>query len=81
MAADAQRLLRRIGAWEEYGAYGWPGAVFAGDATVRHATHAGDRMAHYYTTTAIEVAAEAWVHRDYELSVLQLMPRRKIVNE
>ena len=46
---DAQRLLQRIGAWEHYGASGWPsGAIFA-ENKATHATFAKNQMKTYFT--------------------------------
>ena len=48
-AADMEQLLRRVGAWEQYGSNGWgDGAIFKSKATVPHATNAKSKLEEYY---------------------------------
>jgi len=48
-AADMEQLLRRVGAWEQYGTNGWGGgAIFKSKSTVSHATNAKRKIEDYY---------------------------------
>ena len=48
-AVDMEQLLRRVGAWEQYGSNGWgDGAIFKSKATVQHATNAKSKLEEYY---------------------------------
>jgi len=61
---DAQRLLTQIGAWDDYGANGWPsGSIFANNHA-HHATAAKDNVVHYYTPE-LERVAETLHKIDY----------------
>jgi hypothetical protein len=72
LAEDSRTLLERVGAWDAYGATGWPnGGLYAGSSTVHHQTGAHDRMREYYTP-ALEVVADAWYQKDYESPYLGL---------
>jgi hypothetical protein len=44
---DTKRLLTKIGAWEEYGAAGWPSGFMFADNQAKHATSAKGHMQHY----------------------------------
>ena len=75
---DAERLLRQIGAWEEYGASGWgtngTQHVFQSIENKSHATHRSkadswSRLAKYYTPE-LEQAVEDWYALDYEIERL-----------
>jgi Sulfotransferase family len=71
IAKDAERLLRKIGAWEGYGAWGWgengtspvfgqpPGAVGR-----MHATNAAERLKTYFTPE-LEQQVEYYYRKDY----------------
>lgn len=80
VAADAERLLRRVGAWERYGASGW-GAnstefVFeasAGGVGRQHATRAQDKLKKYLQP-ADEVILDQWYGPDYAHPVMQIDP-------
>jgi len=81
MGADAQSLLERIGAWEEYGSTGWPpdgdSPIFAPKITVKHATDSSSKMDQYLnednsTTSAndgdsINALVKQLVENDYKV--------------
>jgi hypothetical protein len=70
MPADVKRLLRMVGAWDDYGAHGWPpenGEIFAGAVTVHHATDAGSKLGQYYNDTAVLAMAKATVREDFQV--------------
>ena len=80
--ADTKRLLQRIGAWEEYGASGWPhGSVFAGAAssTVRHATDSKQQLKSYYTQQ-VERIVDTILERDYEVRQMNFTKRTVAVD-
>lgn len=69
---DARDLLQKIGAWEDYGASGWKsGAIFAGTASVAHATNARRKENTHYTPTA-KTMAERLHKIDYEHPVVSM---------
>lgn len=73
MAADAQRLLERVGAWDDYGSHGWPPngqSVFQGTA-VKHATDSSGLLRSYFTPQ-LEALVDRMVLPDYENLVLGL---------
>jgi hypothetical protein len=84
VAQDAERLLRKIGAWEQYGAAGWPlhhvngttttdGRIFAstGKSGRKHATGAASKLVQYVTPT-LERALEEYYVADYTHPLLNL---------
>jgi Sulfotransferase family len=81
MAADAQRLLERVGAWDDYGSHGWPPkgqSIFQGTA-VKHATDSSSRLRSYFTPL-LETLVDRMVLPDYENPVLGLT-RKTIAHE
>lgn len=70
---DAKALLQRIGAWDDYGTFGWEwGAVFAGAASVAHATDARRKVSAYYTPWNLIQVAERLHKIDYEHPVVSM---------
>jgi len=78
LPTDTRRLLQHLGAWEEYGATGWPstttngsgtGAIFETN-TIRHKTSSQDYMAMYYKNSTIRDAVQQLYHEDYVHPVL-----------
>jgi len=66
---DTRSLLERIGAWDEFGASGWPnGHIFNGSATVSHKTGSSKRLEDYFTPE-MDALAMPFLKRDYELPV------------
>lgn len=64
---DTRKLLKHIGAWDDYGAVGWPnGHIFAGSATVSHKTGSSTLLEQFFTEEA-ELLAQSLLRRDYEL--------------
>lgn len=70
---DTRAMLERIGAWDNFGASGWPpnnGSIYGGSPTVGHATISLSKLPRYYGSAEIEGLAEAYLARDYESSLL-----------
>ena len=83
-AADfAERLLRHIGAWEEFGATGWGlhgnESIFLPHQKAKHATSAKDRMKSYYTPE-LERAVDDYCHLDYLVPYMN-MTRRSLFQQ
>jgi hypothetical protein len=78
VAEDAQLLLKRIGAWDDFGKSGWDGAadrsIFQSQDSVGHKTGAADRLARYYTPQ-LEVEIDRRYAQDYQVAILGLEPR------
>jgi hypothetical protein len=79
---DAKRLLRRIGAWKEFGKTRWGGTgkIFYGKNTVPHATSANaldswSRLSRYYTPE-LEVLVENIYKEDYGYTKFNLTKRK-----
>jgi hypothetical protein len=73
LANDTRTLLQHIGAWEEYGATGWPsstGAIFAGPTNVQHATNAHDQIKQYYASPEVVNLAQLVHSADYNNSFI-----------
>lgn len=72
---DAQRLLRKIGAWDDYGASGWDSRgqhfIFQSMETVSHKSGASQRLAQYYTPQLEAEIGERY-SIDYDHPVLGL---------
>ena len=51
IAEDTMRMLKRIDAWEKFGATGWEGSgtIFRGDKLADHVTNATAKVMQYYT--------------------------------
>lgn len=78
MEADARRLLERIGAWDDFGAEGWPqGRIFAGSAssTVHHATDSASKLKEYFTVET-EAVADTLTQREYNMPILNFTKPR-----
>lgn len=78
LAADAERLLQRVGAWEKFGSNGWGAsgnqAIFStkpGDPGSLHATQAKDKLRLYFTPE-LEHDIDEFYASDYANSVLGL---------
>lgn len=71
---DAKRLLLQIGAWDQFGARGWPsGAIFA-ENHASHATSAKENIQRYYTPELSQLV-EALIKVDYESTILGFTKR------
>lgn len=72
---DIRKLLRRLGAYQEYGATGWGpyqnASIFATPKSVRHATGANQLMKQYYTPE-LEKRVEEIYRVDYDHPKLNL---------
>lgn len=66
-AQDAKKLLKRVKAWDKFGATGWEdgGAIFQGKPDSEHATQAKGKLARYYTP-ALEKRVRSLLQVDYE---------------
>jgi hypothetical protein len=78
VAADAERLLRQVGAWEEFGKSDWGKggnmSIFetkAGGAGRMHATNARDRLRVHYTPE-LEKKVELYYAPDYDNLVMNI---------
>ena len=75
VATDAERLLRQIGAWEEYGASGWgvnnTEAIFSSQSNVKHATNATDKLRMVLSPT-LEKELDIFYADDYTNPYLNL---------
>ena len=66
-------VLQKVGAWEDYGAFGWEsGAIFAGATSVAHATNARRKVSTYYTASA-KALVERLHAVDFEHPVVSIM--------
>lgn len=74
-AQDAEVLLRRVGAWDEYGASGWgssgQNSIFAENQSP-HTTGSKNRLAAYYTPQLERVVDFELYRKDYEHAFLGL---------
>lgn len=79
MTDDAEALLRRVGAWEKFGATGWGPSktepIFHGRSGRKHATNATQKLRHYLTPSD-ELILDRWYAPDYNHSVMGLEPIR-----
>lgn len=80
LAEDAEALLRKIGAWDTYGAAGWgengKEQVFqasAGGVGRQHATRAQDKLKEYLTRED-EAILDQWYGPDYAHPVMGIEP-------
>lgn len=77
-AEFAERLLRHVGAWEEFGATGWgPNgneSIFLPHQKAKHATSAKDRMKNYYTPD-LERAVDDYCYLDYLVPYMNMTKR------
>ena len=70
---DTRRMLQKIGAWDDFGAQGWEsGAIFAGAASVAHATDARRKVSSYYKSAQLIQLAERLHKVDYEHPVVSM---------
>lgn len=76
LESDAEKLLKKIGAWEDYGAFGWgtdgTERIYQSSSSVHHATSSSksdssSRLAKYYTPE-LERVVEARYAVDYEIA-------------
>ena len=80
MTNDAERLLKRIGAWDDYGQSGWgrdgTEAIFSSKSDVQHKTSdtaeaSRNRLAKYYSPR-LERLVERWFAEDYMIPQFHL---------
>lgn len=68
-ATDVQRLLKQVGAWKEFGAFGWgidgKASIFSPNVTTRHETNAAALMGHYYNSQGLIKQVESLFAKDY----------------
>jgi hypothetical protein len=60
-AADMERLLRQVGAWEVYGRHGWGnvnGSIFVNNNMQERGTNANNKMEKYYDDATRAIVAE-----------------------
>ncbi len=71
--SDTQRLLERVGAWEQYGARDWPegGAIFQGN-TAQHKTSSRELLGRYYADHEVRQKVLHLYQQDYENPILNL---------
>jgi hypothetical protein len=79
---DAQSMLERIGAWEEFGASGWPGGSIFEINSVQHKTSSGDYIDEMFTPK-LESTVYWFYREDYEHPVMNFtkppnFPRQRI---
>lgn len=79
MSHDAEALLRRVGAWEQFGASGWgtnkTERIFEGPSGRQHATNATEKLKQYLTPSDEQIL-DRWYAPDYNHSVMGLEPTR-----
>ena len=93
MAEDAERLLKRIGAWEEFGKSGWgkrgKEAIFTSKSGVFHATSPEikggvdaywQRLSKFYTSELENVVEEVY-QSDYSIPQFNLTKKRVITSD
>ena len=66
LAADTRRMLERVGAWEDYGATGWPGGAIFETNFVRHKTSSQSYFDSYYANLRIRQAIHELYRKDYD---------------
>jgi hypothetical protein len=80
---DTKRLLIQLGAWEEYGAWGWglngTEAIFASTSGINHETGASGHMSQHYTAEA-EAMVEDMYADDYNFLIFKFT-NSKIVEQ
>ena len=68
IAKDTERLLRQIGAWEEFGANGWGtdglSSIFQGKKNAAHTTGAHERVRDFYSDSALRRRVEVLMEKD-----------------
>lgn len=68
IAKDTERLLRQIGAWEEFGANGWGtdglSSIFRGKKHAAHTTGAHARARNFYSDKALRHRVEVLMAKD-----------------
>ena len=70
LAADTRRMLERVGAWEDYGATGWPGGAIFETNFVQHKTSSQVHFDSYYANLTIRQAVQELYRQDYEHPLL-----------
>jgi hypothetical protein len=70
LAADTRRMLEQVGAWEDYGATGWPGGAIFEINVVQHKTSSQEYFASYYANLTIRKAVQEVYRQDYEHPLL-----------
>lgn len=66
---DARRMLEQIGAWEGFGATGWPGGSIFANNSARHKTMASGHLSDYYTPEVERVVYRLY-QSDYEHPIM-----------
>lgn len=73
LSTDTELLLRKIGAWEQYGSNGWGvhknTTIFAGAKNTVHATGADSKLKTYYNDADIKRRVKAIMAPDLDLYV------------
>ena len=76
---DTERLLRQVGAWEEFGANGWgksqTEAIFQ-SSSLKHQTGAHERLQEHFDSNETEGLVEKLYEDDYQNPVLGLENKR-----
>lgn len=72
LAADTRRMLKQVGAWEDYGATGWHGGAIFENNTIRHKTSSQELFASYYANLTIRHAVQDLYRKDYNHPLLRL---------
>jgi hypothetical protein len=76
---DAERLLKRVGAWRKYGRSGWGRrrneSIFMTSHGVKHSTDAVDHVERYITTPELEQQIDEYYAEDYASPWLNLTKR------
>lgn len=71
ISTDVEQLLKQVGAWDDYGASGWPNtnqAIFASSTTVHHKTDASSKLQDYYAPGSETLAmATKLCEQDYAI--------------
>lgn len=65
IADDARQLLTQIGAWEDFGAAGWPGGAFLQRNQARHQTKSQALLQVYYQNHSIAQRVQELYAMDY----------------
>ena len=71
LQTDTKRLLQKVGAWEKYGASGWPGPIFQ-ENSAGHKTSSKQIMARYYGNHELRAVVLHLYQKDYEHPLLNL---------
>lgn len=70
VAEDAEKLLRKIGAWEQFGLSGWgqdgKSAIFKGSKNKQHTTDAKNKQLKYYNNPTLKRRVENLMSIDFK---------------